>query len=90
MLWDFPGDLVFKTPHFHSRGHRFNPWSGTYDPTCLRVWQKKKKKKGIMCLTTYVTLDLIKFLFFISRIQLAKFMSQASNGMLAELYRQMV
>ena len=43
-----------------------------------------------MCLTTYVTLDLIKFLFFISRIQLAKFMSQASNGMLAELYRQMV
>lgn len=20
MLWDFPGDPMFKTPHFHSRG----------------------------------------------------------------------
>ena len=43
MLWDFPGDPVFKTSHFHSRGHGFNPCLGTYDPTCHRVWPKKKK-----------------------------------------------
>ena len=26
--WDFPGAPVVKTPCFHCRGHRFNPWSG--------------------------------------------------------------
>ena len=26
---DLPGGPVVKTPHFHCRGHRFNPWSGT-------------------------------------------------------------
>ena len=27
-IGDFPGGPVVKTPHFHYRGHRFNPWSG--------------------------------------------------------------
>ena len=27
-LGDFPGGPVVKTPHFHCRGHRFNPWWG--------------------------------------------------------------
>ena len=26
--WDIPGDPVVKTPGFHSRGCRFDPWSG--------------------------------------------------------------
>ena len=26
---DFPGGPVVKTPHFQSRGHGFNPWSGS-------------------------------------------------------------
>ena len=26
--WDFPGSPVVKTPCFHCRGCRFNPWSG--------------------------------------------------------------
>ena len=25
---EFPGGPVVRTPHFHCRGHRFNPWSG--------------------------------------------------------------
>ena len=25
---DFPGCPLVKTPHFHCRGYRFNPWSG--------------------------------------------------------------
>ena len=25
---DFPGGPVVKTPHFHCRGCRFDPWSG--------------------------------------------------------------
>ena len=25
---DFPGGPVVRTPHFHCRGHRFDPWSG--------------------------------------------------------------
>ena len=25
---DFPGGPVIKTPRFHCRGHRFDPWSG--------------------------------------------------------------
>ena len=26
--WDFPGGPVVKTPHFHGRGHGFDPWWG--------------------------------------------------------------
>ena len=25
---DFPGGPVVRTPHFHYRGHKFDPWSG--------------------------------------------------------------
>ena len=25
---DLPGNPVVKTPRFHCRGHRFDPWSG--------------------------------------------------------------
>ena len=24
--WDIPGDPMFKTLHFHCRGHGLNPW----------------------------------------------------------------
>ena len=27
MARDFPGGLIVKTPAFHCRGHRFDPWS---------------------------------------------------------------
>ena len=32
--WDFPGGPVVKTPRFHCRGHRLDPWLGNWDPTC--------------------------------------------------------
>ena len=43
-IWfmDFPGGPMVKTPHFHCRGHRFDPWSGSQDPTSHEAWQKKK------------------------------------------------
>ena len=25
---DFPGGAVVKNPHFHYKGHRFDPWLG--------------------------------------------------------------
>ena len=28
LYWDFPGSPVVKALHFHSKGHRFDPWSG--------------------------------------------------------------
>ena len=42
---DFPGGPVVEAPHFHCRGHRFNPWLGNQDHTCHSVWPKKRKKK---------------------------------------------
>ena len=39
----FPGGPVVKTLHFHCRGHRFDPWSGNYDPTCWVAWPKINK-----------------------------------------------
>ena len=44
-LQDFPGGPVVKTPHFHCRGHGFNPWQGSQDPACFVAKKKKKKKK---------------------------------------------
>ena len=32
---DFPGGPVAKTMHFQCRGHGFDPWLGSEDPTCL-------------------------------------------------------
>ena len=31
------------------RGRGFDPWSGSYDPTCLRAKKKKKKKTQKQC-----------------------------------------
>ena len=39
---DFPGGAVVKNLHFHCKGHRLDPWSGSYDPTCSMVWAKKR------------------------------------------------
>ena len=43
-----PGSPMVKTPHFHCRGRRFNPWSGNKDPACCtvrpKIFKKKKKK----------------------------------------------
>ena len=49
-LRDIPGGPVVKTLHFHSKGHRFNLWSGNYDLLCLMAQPKKKKNpllKGV-------------------------------------------
>ena len=35
MFRDFPGSPVVRDWCFHSRGHRFNVWSGSSDPTRL-------------------------------------------------------
>ena len=43
--WDFPGDPVVKNLCFHCSGHRFNSWLEKYDPTCYRVWPRKKSRK---------------------------------------------
>ena len=34
---DFPGGPMVRTPHFHYKGHRFDPWLGTQDPSSLMV-----------------------------------------------------
>ena len=33
-----------KILHFQCREPRFDPWSGNKDPTCRRVWTKKKRQ----------------------------------------------
>ena len=43
-FWNFPGGPVGKTLHFNCRGHKFNPWSGNWDPTCCMVAKTKKQK----------------------------------------------
>ena len=44
MYLDFPGGPVVRTPRFHCRGRRFDPWSGNWDPACHTLHSKKKKK----------------------------------------------
>ena len=34
---DFPGGPTVKTPHFHCRGHRFNPWPGNSKASACNV-----------------------------------------------------
>ena len=49
MNWEignFPGSPVVKTPHFHGRGHGFNPWSQNWDPTCCMARHTHKKNLG--------------------------------------------
>ena len=36
---------MVKTPCFHCRGSRFNPWLGSYGPRSSAVWPKSKTKK---------------------------------------------
>ena len=36
---------MVKTLCSHCRGFRLDPWSGNKDPTCRRVWTKKKKAR---------------------------------------------
>ena len=40
--WDFPGGPEDRTPCFHCRGPRLDPWLGKY-PACYVVWPKKKR-----------------------------------------------
>ena len=42
LVWDFPGSPVVKNQCFDCRGHGFNPWLGSQDPTC-RVAQPPSK-----------------------------------------------
>ena len=41
--WGFSGSPVVKTPRFHFRGHRFNPWLVNKDPACYTVLPKINK-----------------------------------------------
>ena len=43
----FPSCPVVGTPRFHCRGHRFDPWLGSQDPSCCLRSGKKKKKKNV-------------------------------------------
>ena len=57
---EFPGRSVVKTPHFHCREHRFDPWSGKLR-SCMphgasRGKKKKtKEKRKMMAITTAKT-----------------------------------
>ena len=44
---EFPGGPVVRTPCFHCREHRFNPWSGNYNPANWDVWPKKNISNSI-------------------------------------------
>ena len=48
MSWDFSGGPVVKTPLFHCKGHRFNPWSGNYigkDPDAGKDEGRRRRGK---------------------------------------------
>ena len=49
-VWDFPGGPVVKIPHFHYRGHRFEPWSGKFHMPCGEAEKKKKRITKIIIL----------------------------------------
>ena len=44
---DFPGGPVVKTLSSNARACEFDPWLGSYDPTCLTVKKPKHKTKAI-------------------------------------------
>ena len=50
-----PSGPVVKTPYFHCRGPRFDPWLGNQDPACHVVQPKKNffliKKEKVRELT---------------------------------------
>ena len=41
----FPGGPIVKIPHFHCRGHGFNPWWGSTIPHAMWREQQKKRKQ---------------------------------------------
>ena len=41
---DFPDGSGVKTPCFHCRGDRIDPWSGNYNPTCFMAQTEKRKR----------------------------------------------
>ena len=41
---DFPSATVVGTPQFQCKGHEFNLWSGSWDPTLYMDQQRRKKK----------------------------------------------
>ena len=61
---DFSGGPVVKTLHFHCRGHKFNPWSGSKVPHATQCSQKE---------TTDVTNTIVIYVAFLS---LAKVLSK--------------
>ena len=48
IIQEFPDDLVVKTLCSQGRGHRFSPWLGNEDPTCLMAKIPKHKTEGIL------------------------------------------
>ena len=45
VIWKLPGSPVVRTPHFHCRGYRFDPWLGTKIPQAMQGSQLKKRGK---------------------------------------------
>ena len=48
-IWAFPDSPLVKKPHFHCRGHGFDPWLGTmilYAVPCSQKLEKKTKIKN--------------------------------------------
>ena len=43
--WELSDSPVIRTPYFHCRGHRFDPWSGNQEPMNCVAWPKKEKKR---------------------------------------------
>ena len=61
---NFPVSPEVKTPRFHFRGCRFNPWSGNLDPAC---WATKKrnflelnKNENTTCQLKKIVLKIVK------------------------------
>ena len=38
--WGFPGGPVVETPHFHCRGHGFDPWLGNFEHQNIHYYLK--------------------------------------------------
>ena len=48
MSGDLPDGPVVKTPSSQCRGHRFGPWSDSYDPAHALLGEAKKKSLKIL------------------------------------------
>ena len=44
VIWELPGSPTVRTPHFHCRGYRLDPWLGSKIPQAMQYGQKKKKR----------------------------------------------